>query len=166
MRKCDVQCDAESMTRLFRVVRLARARDAFMRQPGDPQGRWNSEGTPALYAAMTPAGAMLERLVHGDDTEDDALVVVEALMPSRLISSHPPTLPSSWRGYPYRAECQRIGDGWLSARAHVGIRVPSVLAPRAINVLIDPTHADAIRLIIRSVSRVSHHTSSTLRTTA
>lgn len=108
-------------------------------------GRWHRRGTPVVYAAESPALALLEALVH---TEDAALLSFEyTVLSVRLDAQHvaeleAETLPVDWKAWPWPASTQRLGMQWFEERRSVALRVPSAVVPRLCNVLLNPLHPD------------------------
>ncbi len=105
--------------------------------------RWHTAGRPIVYLAESPAGAMIEVLVHLELDEADwprsyhLLQVgypeglrIEALKPGK-----------SWRGS--LSASRRAGDEWLRSGRSALARVPSAILPQTWNVLLNPEHADA-----------------------
>ncbi len=111
-------------------------------------GRWNSPGRAVVYAAESVALAVLEVRVHLDLTWDlvpDDYVLVTIDTGSASIEDLP-TLPSDTVAY---------GDAWLSGRRSPILRVPSVIAPDSVNVLIDPTHPESSTIAITAIRSFS-----------
>lgn len=113
--------------------------------------RWHNVGRPIVYAAQSPAGALLEVIAHLNrrnlpeslqfleiDIGDEA--TVEAIEP-----------PRNWRDD--IAGARGLGDAWLSSGRSLVLRVPSVLAPRTWNFLLNPKHPDAAAMRIVSTTR-------------
>lgn len=126
------------------VYRIVPARDrtsAFRAQRHYSAGRWTSDGTPVLYAALSAATAMLEFLAHLEGATPDDLVLAHARLPRALAWQDPP-VPADWHVTPHASEVQRTGDAWLAARRAPGILVPSALLARERNILLDPLHPD------------------------
>lgn len=111
-------------------------------------GRWNSPGTPVVYAATQLSLALLEQLVHLDparlppgfrafaiDLPEDAAVETAAL---------PADDP---------AACRRYGDTWAASLRSAALVVASAVVPAALdpgaiatqerNVLLNPRHQAA-----------------------
>ena len=111
--------------------------------------RWNSPGTPVVYAASHLSLAALEYLVHIDmeETPDD-LVALRISVPNDATEMEygAADLPAGWQRTPPPAECQVIGDDWAKTREDLLLRVPSVLVPEESNVLVNPIHLDAARV--------------------
>lgn len=113
-------------------------------------GRWNSPGAPVIYAAASYAGALLEILVHaGTDELPGAHHAVTIDVPAgvaieRLVPEEVP----GWDA-PNERAARRAGDAWRTAGRSAVLLVPSVVAaPLDWNVVIDPLHADAARLVV------------------
>lgn len=117
--------------------------------------RWHTKGNLVVYLAETPAGAMLERLVHLLDTEGqlpETYDLLEISAPDGLgIKELIPAAGTDWRN---RLDLtRRIGDAWLGSRETPLARVPSAIVPRTWNVLLNPVHPDAKQVNIHSVMR-------------
>jgi RES domain-containing protein len=116
-------------------------------------GRWHHAGRPVLYTASHPATAVLEVLAHLEVRRPEALNgyrLIELAVPDDAVSALAAELPLGWRE---AVEVTRaVGDAWLSERATLALRVPSVLVPAADNVLINPRHPRA-----GSVTVVAEH---------
>jgi RES domain-containing protein len=100
-------------------------------------GRWNSRGRPVVYLAEHPALAVLEVRVHLDlpfDLLPEDYVLLRVGLPDGIAAALVDELPSD----PIAA-----GDEWLSGGATAMMRVPSVLVPRAHNLLLNPLHRDS-----------------------
>ena len=67
---------------------------------------------------------------------------LRSLVPAIEFLVHPPI---------NRSESQAIGDGWLAASRSPVLAVPSVLAPRGMNYLINPLHPQASAATIASI---------------
>lgn len=119
-------------------------------------GRWHWRGTPIVYSAGSPAGALLETLVHAEiDQEDipaafrfleidvDDSVAVETI---RLRD-----LTAGWRKD--MRQTRRIGDEWLRSQRTAMLRVPSVVAPETWNYLLNPVHPQSSQARIVKIRR-------------
>ncbi|WP_332683929.1 RES family NAD+ phosphorylase [Bosea sp. (in: a-proteobacteria)] len=105
-------------------------------------GRWNSPRRALVYTAENPALAILEVRVHLDlepDLIPDDYVLVEIDL-AGAICDEVAALPEDPR---------QIGDAWLAAARTPVLKVPSFIAPRSSNLLINPAHggAAAVRLV-------------------
>lgn len=123
------------------------AGDGALRTPG----RWHSRGRRIVYCAQNPAAALLEILVHFEIDIQDLPVRY------RLLKIHAPDdvpvervsvdkLPSDW---PEKTEATRaLGDAWLATDSSALLIVPSAIVPDTFNVLLNPAHNDAKRIVI------------------
>lgn len=113
--------------------------------------RWHTAGRPIVYLAETPAGALLEVLVHLelDETHRPAtyqLLRIEAqdgIAQQRLDAT---SLSSNWRVD--ESETPGMGDTWLRAGETALLAVPSAIVPETSNWLLNPRHPDAALLRI------------------
>lgn len=135
----------------YRVVKAKRKDDAFSgegaRRAG---GRWSSKGMQAVYVASTLSLAVLEILMH---IEESSLLVSYGFfplsMPRSLVETIPvASLPRNWAEFPVPLETQAFGDAWLRARTSAVLRIPSAVfqgVPEGIletNYLLNPNHPD------------------------
>lgn len=110
-------------------------------------GRWHSAGKPALYTAYEPALAILEVRVNLDlpfeDLPDDYVLMgidISALSVENVVQAGE------------LAQTRDVGDSWLAGKRTVALRVPSVLAPRGVNYLLNPLHPQAKGAVIVEVT--------------
>lgn len=116
--------------------------------------RWHNAGRPILYAAQSPAGALLEILVHLDreDMPDDfQLLEIEIEDDASMETLDPSGLPPGWRDD--HSVTRAIGDAWLASGHSLVLHVPSILAPRTSNALLNPRHADGPKMRIVGTER-------------
>jgi RES domain-containing protein len=107
-------------------------------------GRWNSPGLGVIYASRTYAGAMLECLAHaGIGRVPRTHVAVEITIATTIIVEqlNATTLPNGWDDADMRA-ARTYGDAWIRERRTAVLVVPSVVARKEGNVLINPQHPD------------------------
>jgi RES domain-containing protein len=107
-------------------------------------GRWHRAGRPLVCAADTPAGALLEVLVH---TEAAALLshayarFVVRLGPERhLLRLRAEQLPPEWSAPIWPRATQEIGARWLADEDSAILEVPSAVIAGQHNYLINPRH--------------------------
>ncbi len=101
-------------------------------------GRWHLAGRPVIYTAEHPAQAILEVRVHLDLPyellpEDYVLVAIDL----GTLTDHAErltTLPPDPQGF---------GSIWLAQTRSAVLAVPSVVAPRGWNYLLNPAHPEA-----------------------
>jgi RES domain-containing protein len=107
-------------------------------------GRWNSPGSGVIYASRTYAGAMLECLAHaGIGRVPRTHVAVEITIAATITVEklNATTLPNGWDDADMQA-ARAFGDAWLRQRRTAVLVVPSVVARKEGNVLINPQHPD------------------------
>ncbi len=107
-------------------------------------GRWNSPGLGVIHASRSYAGAMLECLAHaGIGRVPRTHVALEiAIAESVVVERHEGSdLPEGWDHADLRV-ARAFGDAWIRVQRTAVLVVPSVVARREGNVLINPRHAD------------------------
>lgn len=109
---------------------------------GNKSGRWTSEGTPAVYASLSPSAALLEFLAHCEGEPPETAYLAKAHLPRERITVVQ-AYPSTWRERPYRSDVQQVGDAWSTSHQSLAAQVPSALSEESCNVLINPQHVDA-----------------------
>lgn len=135
---------------LYRVVHGDESDSPFDSVGNRSGGRWTSPGTPAVYASLTPAGAILEFLAHMDGEQPLDLALVSASIPEECILAGD-ALPPRWREMPYRSEVRDYGDAWTASRRSLALRLPSVICERSQNLLINPEHPDIDRIQVTAI---------------
>ena len=109
-------------------------------------GRWNSVGSPVIYAASSLALARLETLVHLDglDVIPAGLGQVEITVPDDI---KPEKFPH--KRIPANEKVTKAyGDLWLAEGRSLILLVPSVASDGDLNGLINPMHHDFKRLLV------------------
>jgi len=114
--------------------------------------RWHSQGHAIVYLAASPAGALVEVLVHLElDPQrlpaSYRMLKAEApdeAQPRRITAA---SLPNNWRDDLMLT--RRKGDEWLIADESALLEVPSAILPETFNLLLNPRHPDAERITIR-----------------
>ena len=107
-------------------------------------GRWNSPGLGVNYASRTFSGAMLECLAHAGigrvpRTQVALEISISGAVAVEWHDEH--SLPAGW-GDGDLAVARAFGDAWIRERRSAVLVVPSVVARREGNVLINPPHPD------------------------
>jgi RES domain-containing protein len=120
-------------------------------------GRWHSRGKPVVYLAETPAGAMLETIVHLIDLnrEESGNLPSSYELIKVTVREGVPTKPLNTLaavGWQDRMDLsQKIGDAWLTSMETTLARVPSAIMPYTWNYLFNPAHPDAPQVKIAEV---------------
>ena len=148
------------MIRLYRVLRKTYARAPFDGEGAYRYGgRWSGPGTRLSYTSEHQSLAMLEYFVHLDvDDPPDDLVLAVAEVPDDLGRERVETsdLPANWRESVAPPDLARLGDEFAHRGENCLLLVPSVLAPNENNWLINPTHTDSKRIVMRGVELLSY----------
>ncbi len=106
-------------------------------------GRWHHAGTPVVYVAESPAGALIETCVHTSANDiPPSCTMLKVFGPDLPIDEiELAMLDPAWFE---RAEITReLGSEWLRRRSAALLRVPSALVPETVNYLLNPLHTDA-----------------------
>ncbi|MEO8297633.1 MAG: RES domain-containing protein [Burkholderiales bacterium] len=114
-------------------------------------GRWNSPGHGVIYASRSYAGAMLECLAHaGIGRVPRTHVAIEISVAGVVTTERhdESSLPVGWE-HADRRVARAFGDTWIRERRTAVLVVPSVVARREGNVLLNPQHPD-FRMIVAS----------------
>jgi len=127
----------EGDLRVYRVIEADQASEPFA--PNDSGGRWTSPGVPCVYAALTPATALLEYLVHLEGRTPDHLLLATGAIPGGSVLAEA-NAPSTWCEMPYRSDVRQVGDGWIGGKRSLALRVPSAICMDEANVLLNPEH--------------------------
>lgn len=116
------------------------------RAAGEVGFRWNPRGVEVVYASVTYAGAMLEKLVHtGTGRVPRYQVVVTISVPAGVrVEEVDPASHPGWRRF---AVSQHIGREWFERGQTAILLVPSVVY-EGLNAIINPAHPDAARLTV------------------
>lgn len=128
--------------RVWRIVKAKRAASAFDGKGASAYpGRWNSEGTPVVYTALTSSLCCLEIVVSA--TYSDLLqhyVIIPAEVPDDLVMElAEQEWPPGWNDPVAGPATRAIGDAWARSLASAGLLVPSALALER-NVILNPAH--------------------------
>src|SRR5579862_7464036 len=104
--------------------------------------RWHSAGRRIVYLAESPAGAMIEVLVHlelNEKTWPSNYDLMRVVVPDGIeIVTIQVTDDESWK---LDLNVSRgLGDEWLASGRTALARVPSVILPKTWNVLLNPEH--------------------------
>ncbi|QNI37002.1 RES family NAD+ phosphorylase [Edaphobacter albus] len=119
--------------------------------------RWHTAGKPIVYLAASPAGAMIEVLVHLELTEDELPFAYTLLRVETPASVAVDELVSGKRD-DWKTDLnisRSLGDAWLKAGKTALARVPSAILPNTFNYLLNPLHRDAKHIRIVDSSRAN-----------
>lgn len=120
----------------MRIARVCRAKypDLDGKGAAISGSRWNSPGTRMVYASSCGALAILEYRVNVKrDPGDLRIYTIE--LPDAVKLETAPWMPDL-------RTAQIFGDKWIDSNSTVALAVPSVVAPRQINYVLNPAHPD------------------------
>ncbi len=119
-------------------------------------GRWNAIGTAVIYASPSLALAVLETFVHlasGGLPLNRFVVrldIPDALMAGATVLDTPPV---GWDAEPAGGTSIALGERWIKSGISAILRVPSIIVPEELNVLINPAHPDAAKIKAQKIRR-------------
>lgn len=126
---------------VFRIVKLKkRTSDLSGTGAFNEGGRWNHEGTFALYTSENPSLALLEMLVHAEESElppQMYLITIEVNDKLPVFEIEDKNLPKEWR-LPENIQLKDLGDKMLADLKHIGIKVRSAVLPGQYNYILNP----------------------------
>lgn len=150
------------MIRVYRVLRKDYARFPFDGEGAYRYGgRWSSPGVRLSYTSEHQSLAMLEYFVHLDkDDPPPDLVLAIAELPDDISRERlgPGALPSTWREAAAPPELTRFGDEFAQHGEACALMVPSVIAPREYNWLLNPAHKEFAQVTILKSEPLSYDT--------
>ena len=119
--------------------------------------RWHSAGRPIVYLAESPAGALIEVLVHleievGELPPSYTLlrIAVPLELARELIA-----VPAGDGWKTDLARTRQLGDAWLAGGVSALARVPSAILPHTFNVLLNPLHTATHGISVAEAIRVN-----------
>jgi RES domain-containing protein len=118
--------------------------------------RWHTAGRPIVYLAASPAGAMIEILVHLELSEDElppAYTLLKVEAPANITIEELRVGKEDWKTN--LAVSRGIGDEWLKSAKTALARVPSAILSDTYNYLLNPLHSDAKHLRIVSTVKAN-----------
>lgn len=138
---------------VYRIVKSeARTRDLSGKGAFIEGGRWNNPGIFLLYTSMNSSLAILESLVHFDESElpPRMFIMHIEIDETAFIYQFPDNnLPANWRR-PENIKLKEIGDKLLRDNQYVGIKVRSAVNPEEYNILLNPlfpAYYDLVKVI-------------------
>jgi RES domain-containing protein len=139
----------------WRIVKAKHSAKAFEGQGARLYGgRWNPVGVPVIYTAQSISLALLEILVHLEREEllYQHFVKIPVSFDSSLVQvvkhQH---LPEDWDHLPPSLSTQTIGRKWIQTSKFAVLKVPSTIVREEHNYLINPLHADVVKLSIGKI---------------
>ncbi len=142
------------MTSAWRIIRKKRLQDAFTGEGARTGGgRWNHVGTPVVYVSETLSLAALELFIHftrKDIKLSKSLVAIPVDIPKslKIVEVSVKDLNPDWRISPPSNSTKDIGTEWARKGVSSILRVPSALIPDEYNLVLNPGHADFIKIKI------------------
>jgi RES domain-containing protein len=131
--------------------------------PEKSGGRWNRKGTPVIYASSSIALAYLETMVHLSGLEplplNRYLIKIEipgAAWKARKVFNAAKHV--GWDALPAGLTSLDWGTEWLQSGTSLAAEVPSIVVPEESNILINPGHPEAAKLIARKIRRWTYDT--------
>ena len=124
-------------------------------------GRWNSEGVFMLYTSTHASLAMLEVLVHADESEIPPQLYIsqiEISEASPIYQFPEEELPKNWRE-PDNLSLKKLGDRLMLEKKYVGFQVMSAVLPSEYNILLNPLFPGYTDLVtIRRIDKLETDT--------
>jgi RES domain-containing protein len=105
-------------------------------------GRWNNPGTFLLYTSMNSSLALLENLVHYDESEmppNMFIMTIEIDQSAPVYTFPDDGLPKDWR-QPENLELKEMGDKLVKGNQYLAIKVRSAVNPEEYNILLNPVY--------------------------
>jgi len=143
---------------LYRIAKTPYIRDLSGSGPRLYGGRWNPKGVGVIYTSENRALAALELFVHLSRVVIPPNLSLASIKIPDTASIKEITLkelPRNWRSFPAPPELAEIGASWIMTKGSLLLRVPSVIMPPEINVLINPAHPEMIGVRIKEVEPYS-----------
>jgi len=120
--------------------------------------RWHTAGHRIVYLAESPAGAMVEALVHAELNEKSwprLYDLMQVSVPDETqVESLLVTDEEDWKSF--LKFTRGLGDRWLSSRRTALARVPSAILPDTWNILLNPEHPAAAQIRIVETTRAEY----------
>lgn len=139
------------MLTAWRIVKTRFAAQAFDGEGARLNGgRWNSAGVRMVYTASSISLAVLELVVHLENTDVlPSYSLIQVHFDESLVSHLDRRgLPPNWASHPAPPDLFTIGDEWIAGQSSVVLDVPSVIVESETNYLINPVHPDFKSLTI------------------
>lgn len=107
-------------------------------------GRWNEQGTRAVYCSENISLALLEYYVHSEDIANlpGEILVARIEFPDNFIVEELEELPEGWAQYPYSPQTASIFTSRCQDRNFFALRVPSAIVGRESNIILNPLYRE------------------------
>ena len=126
---------------VYRIVKSEeRTRDLSGKGAFIDGGRWNNPGIFMVYTSINSSLAILENLVHFDESELPPrmyIMHIEISEKAPLYQFPDQDLPENWR-QPENIELKEIGDKLIRSNQYIAIKVRSAVNPEEYNILLNP----------------------------
>lgn len=140
--------------KLFRISREKYIRDLSGEGARLLGGRWNPKGVPVIYTSTHESLAALETLVHSPISNlpvDLKIVTLKIPGDLQIKEINRNGLHDLWHEFPAPPFLKTIGEEWVKTGKYLGLMVPSAVIPSENNVLLNPRHEAAHKIIIEKV---------------
>lgn len=117
--------------------------------------RWHSAGSRIVYLAESPAGALIEILVHLELDQfelPDTYKLLRVSVPAEIQAEDITGWERDKRWKQRLRLTRALGDAWLHATRTALAKVPSAVMPSTWNYLLNPDHPDARKMKIVDVT--------------
>lgn len=126
---------------VYRIVKnKKRTRDLPGAGAFNEGGRWNNEGTYALYTSENPSLALLKVLVYVDESELPPqlfIITLEINETAPILTIPDSSLPKDWR-FSENIKIKDKGDRIFQENKYLGIKAPSAILPSQYNYILNP----------------------------
>ena len=120
--------------------------------------RWHTAGHRVVYLAESPAGALIEHLVHLELNEKSWPAFYDLMQISAPDGMEVETLSlpagDDWKRL--TSVTRGLGDEWLRSKRTALARVPSAIMPTTWNFLLNPDHSEAAKIRIVDIARAEY----------
>ena len=120
--------------------------------------RWHAAGHRVVYLAESPAGALIEHLVHLELNEKSWPAFYDLMQISAPDGMEVETLSlpagDDWKRL--TSVTRGLGDEWLRSKRTALARVPSAIMPTTWNFLLNPDHSEAAKIRIVDIARAEY----------
>lgn len=141
----------------YRLVKTKWASSAFDGEGAKRYGgRWNSRGKACVYLSASESLAVLEILVHLNDTQqmNHYTLLQLSIKQTDILYLPEENMPDNWKEFPAPADTAELGDAWLRGTPSLALAVPSVIVPREWNYILNPAH-DKFNQTILNANRLN-----------